>query len=347
MPAANVPAGRGGAAGSGAQGEPAALDMGNVPVPPWLEGWQPIETQETDVVTPRSLVSLCDLLDDGNGARPPGRRVPILWHWLAFLPRAAQHDLGPDGHPRRGGFLPPVPLPRRMIGGGRVELTGRIEADAPLRRRGRVVLVQEKHGRSGDLVLVRLRFQIASAESATGRVDGDDAGDSSRGSERRLLVEEQDILYRRPPEPGREPAQGPPVGEDHVAFEGPEAPRWAWRWDLTVEPTLLFRFSALTYNAHRIHYDRTWATDVEGYPGLVVHGPLQAVALAELCRRNDARRMLSGISYRSVRPKFDDGPLLLRGSPVGTRGVELAAFDEHGVQTMRATATFDEPSSRP
>jgi 3-methylfumaryl-CoA hydratase len=114
---------------------------------------------------------------------------------------------------------------------------------------------------------------------------------------------------------------------------------WPWSWDLPIGPTLLFRFSALTYNAHRIHYDRPYATGVEGYPGLVVHGPLQAVALAELCRRHDPRP-LAAFRFTALAPAFDDGPLRLRGRPDGGDGAELRALDVHGTAVMEAAATF-------
>ncbi len=293
-------------------------------------GWQPVESVQRDAVSARSVLALQDLLDDGAAPPAPDREVPILWHWLAFLPRAPQRDLDVDGHPRRGGFLPPVPLPRRMIAGGRVEANGRIAVDEPLVRRGVVTSVQEKLGRSGPFVLVTARFEIGPA--------GPEDGSPSPA----LILEEQDIVYRdAAPRPVGDAGAGAGVeGLGATGGEGPDSPRWAWRWDLEIDPRLLFRFSALTYNAHRIHYDRPWATEVEGYPGLVVHGPLQAVALAELCRRYEPRSWVSQLRYRAIRPKFDDGPLLLRGAPDGDSGVEMTAFDHHGVATMQASASL-------
>jgi 3-methylfumaryl-CoA hydratase len=140
-------------------------------------------------------------------------------------------------------------------------------------------------------------------------------------------VDEQDIVYR-------EPASGPTPAAEPAPPE-----EWDWAWDFAITPTLLFRFSALTYNAHRIHYDRRYATEEEGYPGLVVHGPLQAVALAELCRRHAPDRHLASFTFRALSPAFDDGALLLRGRPDG-EAVELAAFDHRGARTMTAEATF-------
>ena len=146
------------------------------------------------------------------------------------------------------------------------------------------------------------------------------------------VSERQDLVYRPAPSPVDQgsvvPQQAGGIGPDHSM--------WTWGIDVAIDPTVLFRFSALTYNAHRIHYDRAWATEVEGYPGLVVHGPLQAVALAELCRR-DGRR-LGWFKFRAVSPAFDDGPLLVRGRPGDEPGeVVLEAFDHRGVTTMTAT----------
>jgi 3-methylfumaryl-CoA hydratase len=291
--------------------------------------WQPQDSIETDVVTSRSVGALNDLLDDGSAPAAPDGALPILWHWLAFLPRSPQHALDADGHPRRGGFLPPVPLPRRMFVGSRVELAGELAPDSPLERRGRVTSVKDKTGRSGPLVFVTARFELFHP-----------------GGAEPLLAEEQDIVYREASKDADSPASRDAVraaSKDEGASgqeDGPEADSWTWRWDLGIDPSLLFRFSALTYNAHRIHYDREWATGVEGYPGLVVHGPLQAVALAELCRRNEPGAPVRSFAFRAVQPKFDDGPLLVRGRPAGDGTVELAAFDHYGVKTMQAEAVL-------
>jgi 3-methylfumaryl-CoA hydratase len=157
------------------------------------------------------------------------------------------------------------------------------------------------------------------------------------------VVEEQDIVYRGegPPASGSSPAAGAgPRPADEPGAAAPAQPA-AWAWTLPIEPTLLFRFSALTYNAHRIHYDRQYATEVEGYPGLVVHGPLQAVALAELCRRNCAERPLAAFRFRAVSPTFDDGPVRFEGRPDASGdAVALAASAPSGTTTMEASAVF-------
>ncbi len=201
-----------------------------------------------------------------------GARLPLLWHWLYLLDRPAQADLGPDGHPVRGVLpVPPAPGLRRMWAGGRVRTRGPLRSGFPATKRTSVLSVTEKQGRSGHLTFVTVGHQITQ--------DGQLAVD-----------EEQDIVYRDAivvpaPAPAAEAAfaEGPDS-------EPPEVPLGDGEREIDISPTLLFRFSALTYNAHRIHYDRDFARDVEGYPGLLTHGPLQALAMAEAARAAWPRR---------------------------------------------------------
>lgn len=274
--------------------------------------WAPVAEQRDDVVTPEAAAALHGLLD---GVGPPPEQhdpLPPLWHWLAFLPDAPQRDLGPDGHPKQGGFLPPTGLPRRMWAGGRLDLPVPVAVGRRLHRTSLVTGVAEKKGRSGDLVFVEVTHQLESAGRA-------------------VIVEVQDIVYRGA-------GGAAPAGDDAGDADG-----WTWEEELATDPTLLFRFSALTYNAHRIHYDRAYATEVEGYPGLVVHGPLQAIALAELCRRHLPDRRVAGFSFRSLRPAFDGAPLRLRGRAFEDHNglVHLAAVDADGHTTMTAEAALD------
>jgi 3-methylfumaryl-CoA hydratase len=189
-----------------------------------------------------------------------------------------------------------------------------LQVGGVLQRRSTVTSVEEKKGRSGDLVFVKVVHEVT--DEGGGR-----------------LTEEQDIVYRAAT------TAGSPAPAEPVAVPDRD---WPWRWQLEIDPTLLFRFSALTYNAHRIHYDRDYATGVEGYPGLVVHGPLQAVALAELCRRHDPAPLVE-FSFRGVQPAFDDGPLRLRGRLDGHQ-VVLRAFDRHGRITTEAQAVLQRPA---
>ena len=204
-----------------------------------------------------------------------------------LLPGPAQADLGPDGHPVRGTFpTPPGPGLRRMWAGGRVRTSGPLRCGAPATKRSRVLSVQDKQGRSGPLTFAVAEHQVVQ----DGRV---------------VVDEQQDIVYR-PAVPPTGPAAGSPDGGD--ASKGTVVPPAAGEWAIDVSPTLLFRFSALTYNAHRIHYDRDYARDVEGYPGLLTHGPLQALAMTEAARAAEGDRPDdAGLSfeYKLISPLFD------------------------------------------
>jgi 3-methylfumaryl-CoA hydratase len=280
--------------------------------------WTPAVEEAVDVVTPSMAAGLHGLLDAGGPPPGDGDRLPPLWHWLAFLPRVAQRELGDDGHPRTGRFLPPV-QGRRMFAGGRLTFTGPLPVGRPLHRRSTVASTEEKAGRSGRLVFVTVAHDIGSGH-----------GDLA-------VSETQDLVYRPVPPPGGTTGAGSASGAE--ADIDPDA-GWDWAFDLVPDAPLLFRFSALTYNAHRIHYDRPYATGVEGYPGLVVHGPLQAVALAELCRRHLPDRALATFGFRALRPAFDGNRLRLRGRITGAGAVTLTAFDHHGQPTMQAEATL-------
>ncbi|MCR6484911.1 MaoC family dehydratase N-terminal domain-containing protein [Amycolatopsis sp. OK19-0408] len=220
------------------------------------------------------------------GVDVPDGPLPLLWHWFHLLDRPAQADLGPDGHPVRGTVLAaPGEGRRRMWAGGRVRTPGELHPGEPATRRSEVLAVREKEGRSGPLTFVTVAHRITQA----GRL---------------VVDEEQDIVYRAAAHPA---ATAPPE-------ETTEVPPAADEWPLEVTPTLLFRFSALTYNAHRIHYDRDYTRDVEGYPGLLTHGPLQALAMAEAARARGVEGRLE-FEYRLVAPLFDDQGLIARAEP--------------------------------
>lgn len=231
-------------------------------------------TEQTEVLQPEPAVALARLL----GVDLPDLEIdglPLLWHWVYLLDRP--HHLGPDGHPVRG--VVPAPGRRRMAAGGRVTRIAPLVIGRAATRRTEVVSTTDKEGRSGPLTFVVVRHTI----SQDGEV---------------RVVEEQDIVYR-------DAAAAPTsvTASTPVPFEADER-------EFPVDPTVLFRFSALTYNAHRIHYDRDYARDVEGYPGLVVHGPLQALAMAETVRATGATA--TSIGYRVVAPLFDHQGLVVR-----------------------------------
>ncbi|MBF0094056.1 MAG: acyl-CoA dehydrogenase [Alphaproteobacteria bacterium] len=264
------------------------------------------EREEDIVLTPAH--ALLATLDDTTTVLRNGDKLPPLWHWLFFLPRAPMSQIGGDGHPKRGGFLPPVALPRRMFAGARMTFPDSLIIGRPATRKGEVIAVSEKKGGSGTLVFVTVRYRIEQ--------DG-----------RLCVEEEQDIVYREPG--GKVPAPVP-------AADVPRGVDGAWVKTVTPDPVLLFRFSSLTFNSHRIHYDRPYAMNEENYPGLMVHGPLNAMLLMDLCR-NRAGRPVVGYSFRGKAPVFDLNPYHLIGRPSGDK-VELEVQGPDGASCMSATA---------
>ena len=236
-----------------------------------------------------------------------GSALPPLWHWFYFLPRAQQAQLDVDGHPRRGGFMPPIPYPRRMFAGARMRFHRPLLIGQPARREAVIKDITQKSGRSGSLAFVSVVISYYQQDLL-------------------CIEEEQDIVYREP---------GAPVARPLVV-DWPAPPPGAWSRIVTPDPKLLFRFSALTFNAHRIHYDRPYATGEEGYPGLVVHGPLTAVLLSELVRQNTARP-LREFSFRGLAPLFDLAPFRLVGTTEDGQ-VALEAQGPDGAKAMSAKA---------
>jgi 3-methylfumaryl-CoA hydratase len=248
-----------------------------------LRTWIGREEVLHDVAAEVPAAALAATLDREEAPKP-GDKLPPLWHWLYFLPRARQSELGPDGHPKRGGFLPPVPLPRRMWAGGRFTFLRPVRVGQAITRTSQIVDVSLKEGRTGSLVFVLVRHQIA-------------------GPDGPALTEEHDIVYRELPAPDEVPPPPRPAPAEA-----------AWQRDIVPDPVLLFRYSALTFNGHRIHYDRNYVTEVEGYPGLIVHGPLMATLLVDLHGRHSGAE-LGGFRFRALRPVFDIAPFSVCGTP--------------------------------
>ena len=253
--------------------------------------WEPHTVVDEAVVDAGPLRAFQALVDDGLPEVASGDPLPPLWHWLALPAWSPSSMLGIDGHPRRGSFLPPIDLPRRMFAGGQVTLHAPIPIDATVRREAEVTGVEHKRGRSGELVVVRTRTRLFVASAL-------------------CLEERQDLIYRdaptSPAEASAPVVQLPPPTEPAVPLRGTGAGEWV----LHTDPTLLMRFSAATANAHRIHYDWPYATGVEGYPGLVVHGPLMSLLLAETARLSglvDIRRL----AHRNLAPLFCGEPATL------------------------------------
>ncbi len=273
-----------------------------------LKAWTGRQEVREDAVTSIPVAALAATLDHDEPAPARGTPLPPLWHWLYFLPLHRQSELGPDGHAKRGGFLPPVPLPRRMWAGGRFDFRRTLRVGDVIRRTSTVADVSLKEGRTGPLVFVLVRHEIATDEGVA-------------------LVEEHDIVYREQPKPG-EAALAPRAARADAT----------WRRDIHPDDVLLFRYSALTFNGHRIHYDRRYVTEVEGYPGLIVHGPLIATLLADLVRRHTQAPM-TAFRFRAVRPLFDVADFAVCGAPAPDgRRVALWAQGADGFFAMEAEA---------
>ncbi|WP_428852787.1 FAS1-like dehydratase domain-containing protein [Imbroritus primus] len=276
-----------------------------------LQQWIGRTERHDDQITLTPVAALAATLDRDDPAPRAGDALPPLWHWLYFLPLHRQSELGPDGHASRGGFLPPVPLPRRMWAGGRLAFHRAPALGSAVTRTSTVGDVQVKSGRSGTLAFVLVRHEVADAEGV-------------------LLSEEHDIVYRAQPQPG-DPAPKPqPAPQDAQ-----------WSREIVADATLLFRYSALTFNGHRIHYDLPYVTQVEGYPGLVVHGPLIATLLVDLLRRNLPDATVRTFDFKAVRPTFTPHVFRVSGAlDEDGKTVRLWAQDHEGWLTMMATATI-------
>ena len=278
-----------------------------------LQNWVGRTETLADDISSAPVRGLAATLDLAESPSMTGAALPPLWHWLYFLPQPRQSEIGPDGHARRGGFLPPVPLPRRMWAGGRLQWAPRnsLRMGDPVKRISRIESVTHKSGRTGDLLFVLVRHEVHNTSGLA-------------------LSEEHDIVYRANPLPGD------PVPPPQAAPGGA-----AWSETVTPDDVLLFRYSALTFNGHRIHYDRRYVTEVEGYPGLIVHGPLIATLLMELLRKRMPGVQVKSFSFRAVRPVFDIAPFQVHGlpSPDGS-AVQLWTEDHEGWLTMQATAAL-------
>jgi len=276
-----------------------------------LTDWIGRSRTSTDAMAPWPARALIATLDLQRPEPQPGAPLPPFWHWMYFLEAVPRRELGPDGHPAAGGFMPPVRQPRRMWAGGRLDFTAApLPLGKPATRRSTITRIAAKKGRSGALTFVTVKHEISGASG-------------------RAITEEQDIVYREDPPPGAPHPTAPEAPRD-------EDSRRQWTCDATV----LFRYSALTFNGHRIHYDLDHARNVEGYPGLVVHGPLLATLLLEhlhIETAADQPRPPRSFEFRAVSPVFADQPFetCLRSE---NRTHSLWVRDSDGRLAMTATA---------
>lgn len=267
--------------------------------------------EREDVLSPtvaRMLGATLSVVGTGDAAAEPGAALPPLWHWAAFHPTAPMAEIGADGHPKLGGFLPAVPLERRMWAGGRLVFHAGLRVGEPLRRRSEILKVEEKSGSAGAMVFVTVGHELF-------------------GESGLAISEEQDIVYIAMPDSFRPPKPIP--APDSADFDT----------TVPVDGVLLFRYSAATFNGHRIHYDLPYATEVEKYPGLVVHGPLQATLLMALAIRHRGRPP-ARFRFRGVHPMFHTHDLRLLGVDADD-AMELCTAAPDGHQGLQARAEWD------
>lgn len=275
-----------------------------------LRDWVGKKETRKDLVTAWPVTALAATIEARDVSTEKGAAIPPGWHWLFFLEAKPASELGVDGHPKRGGFMPPVPLPRRMWAGGRLEFLAPIEIGDTIARESEILSVEPKSGRTGTLVFVTVRQTVfAGAVKA--------------------IVEEQDIVYREAAK------RGDPLPPGKQAAANPQ-----WTRSVLPDAVMLFRYSALTFNGHRIHYDTDYAVHEEHYPGLVVHGPLQATLLLDLCRRNSAKPVKK-FEYRAQHPMFAGSTFTVNGNfDAAASQADVWTANDAGNYAMRATATF-------
>lgn len=245
--------------------------------------WVGKAREEVDWVTPTHVAAWNATFDRDVPFPLEGETAPLGLHWALFPPLARGAELGDDGHARTGNFLPPVPLPRRMWAGSRLRFHRPLKVGARVDRRSVVSLIVEKGSRSGPLIFVTVHHALTS--------NGELA-----------IEEDQDLVYREMSSPAADRPRDP-------------LPTAAWRRTVDPHETLLFRFSALTFNGHRIHYDRRYAEEIEGYAGLVVHGPLIATLLLQLLVERKPDQTVTRFEFKAIRPTLDIAPFDIHGAP--------------------------------
>lgn len=264
-----------------------------------------------DHVTMAPLKALAATLDRADPDPRVGQPIPPCWHWLYFLPICRHSELGPDGHPLRGSFLPPIPLPLRMWAGSQVEFLRPLCAGDAIEKTSRIVDVIPKLGSSGPLVFVRVQHEISNAAGLA-------------------VIDEQEIVFREPAAAGAPERASMPTPEMHD-----------WIREVQPDDVLLFRYSALTFNAHRIHYNHRYVSEVEKYPGLIVQGPLLATLLLDLLRRHMPADEVTRFTFRAVKPTYEATPVQLCGRR-GADGATIHLWAQHtnGALAMHATASL-------
>ena len=273
----------------------------------WIGRTQSME----NLAAPFPVRALSATFDEKDPDPQNGDPLPPLWHWLYFLEVAPQSKIGSDGHAERGDFLPPVPLPRRMWAGSRFSFDGEpIRVGETIERLSEIKSVEPKSGSTGSMVFVTVQHTISGPRGVS-------------------FVEQHDIVYREAAKPGEASKPPKPAPTDAT-----------WTRTVLADPVLLFRFSALTFNGHRIHYDQPYVTGVEGYPGLIVHGPLMGMLQIELARRSSAGKVVRSFEFRALSPVFGGAALGVHGRREGDGSITTWIADPNGGLAQQGKATF-------
>ncbi|HEX8946507.1 MAG TPA: MaoC family dehydratase N-terminal domain-containing protein [Gemmatimonadaceae bacterium] len=274
--------------------------------------WIGLAHVSADWITPSRVAAWHATLDHASAPPRDGDLAPLGFHWTLAPQLARESELGPDGHPARGTFLPPIPLPRRLWAGSRVSFDRALRVGDRVERESVITAIEEKQGRSSALVFVTVQHRFTTDDGVA-------------------IREDQDLVYR---EPATSSGPATEVANDASGSVGAT-------WQRTIHPTetLLFRYSALTFNGHRIHYDRRYATEVEGYPGLVVHGPLIATLLLDLIQTRVAAERVERFQFRAMRPTFDTSDFSVFGGPgTGDGNYRLWSTDNSAARAVEAEA---------
>ncbi len=277
--------------------------------------WVGNQQSSSDVVSKNPIMALAATLDHDLSEVNSGHVLPELWHWLYFLSPVKQSELGPDGHPVKGAFLPPIALPRRMWAGSQFQFHHPLVVGDRIQRLSTIDKITNKSGQSGELIFVKVKHEISIVDKKT-----------------LAITEYHDIVYREAP-PSNTAQQNPSTKPITAPTEHD------WKVKINANDTLLFRYSALTFNGHRIHYDRRYTTQVEAYPGLVVHGPLIATLLLDIMNQQLGKQAISTFEFKAIKPVFDTHPFYICGKlSDDKRSADLWATDHLNHLTMQATA---------
>ena len=276
-----------------------------------LKDWVGRTQATEDLAAPFPVRALAATFDADDPEPRSGDPLPPLWHWLYFLDAAPQSKIGADGHAERGDFLPPVPLPRRMWAGSRFSFDGEpVRVGDTIGRTSEIKSVEPKSGSTGSMVFVTVKHTISGPRGVS-------------------FVEEHDIVYREAAKPGEQPKAPRPAPTDAT-----------WTRTIVPDPVLLFRFSALTFNGHRIHYDHPYVTGTEGYPGLIVHGPLLGMLQIELARRANADKIPRSFEFRALPPVFSGPAFSVQARRETDGSVTTWIADPKGGLAQQGKATF-------